>query len=85
MFVDSRAAAAAEAGDILLAIGEGAVAANHVRGEIGDVFAGRVAGRTSDSDITMFKSLGLAVEDAATARHVFELACEGGVGTTFDV
>jgi alanine dehydrogenase len=83
VFVDSRDAARAEAGDILLAERERAIGADHVCGEIGEVFAGRMAGRQSADEITMFKSLGLAIEDAATAKHLYDLAIERRVGTEF--
>jgi ornithine cyclodeaminase/alanine dehydrogenase-like protein (mu-crystallin family) len=80
VYVDSRAGAAAEAGDILQAQREGSIGLDHVRGEIGEVFAGTLAGRTGERDITFFKSLGMAVEDVATAKHVYRLACERGMG-----
>ena len=83
VFVDSRAAAAAEAGDLLLAQAEGVIPADHVAGEIGEVFAGRLPGRTSEREITLFKSLGQAVEDAATAKLIYERATAAGAGTTF--
>ena len=80
VFVDSRAGAEAEAGDLIHARNEGAIPPDHVRGEIGEVFAGRIPGRRDPSEITFFKSLGMAVEDAATAQHVYRRACERGVG-----
>ena len=80
VYVDSRAGAAAEAGDILQALREGVIGADHVRGEIGEVFAGKVRGRRDTQEITFFKSLGMAVEDVATAKHVYRLACEKGMG-----
>ena len=85
VFVDSRAAAALEAGDILMAEREGAIPPGHVQGEIGEVFNGQVAGRTSESEITLFKSLGQAVEDAAAARHVYERARAAEVGIEIEV
>jgi ornithine cyclodeaminase len=81
VFVDSRAAAEKEAGDILLAVKEGAIAMDHVRGEIGEVFASRIPGRTAEGEITVFKSLGQAVEDAAAAKLIYERAKEQKVGT----
>jgi ornithine cyclodeaminase/alanine dehydrogenase-like protein (mu-crystallin family) len=81
VYVDSRAGAAAEAGDLIQAEREGAIGPHHVRGEIGEVFAGTLAGRGDDQEITFFKSLGMAVEDVATARHVCRLARERGIGT----
>jgi alanine dehydrogenase len=80
VYVDSRAGAAAEAGDLIQALAEGAITADHVRGEIGEVFAGRIAGRRDPREITFFKSLGMAVEDAATAQHAYRLARERGLG-----
>ena len=67
LFVDSRAAALVESGDIVLGIQEGRFAASHIAGELGEVLAGKVEGRRSPNDITIFKSLGLAVEDIAAA------------------
>ena len=80
VYVDSRAGAAAEAGDLIQAQRERAIGPHHVRGEIGEVFAGTLVGRGDDREITFFKSLGMAVEDVATAKHVYQLACERGLG-----
>jgi ornithine cyclodeaminase/alanine dehydrogenase-like protein (mu-crystallin family) len=80
VFVDSRAGASREAGDLLIPMREGAITEQHIRGEIGEVLAGIVPGRTDDRQITLFKSLGMAVEDVATAHHVYTRARERGVG-----
>ena len=80
VFVDSRTGALAEAGDLVIPIREGAVDASHIAGEIGDVFGGRMAGRRDASEITIFKSLGMAVEDVAAARLALERASERGLG-----
>lgn len=80
LFVDSRTSALAEAGDIVLPIAEGAFDATHILGELGELAAGRVEGRTSASDITLFKSLGMAVEDIAAAHIAFTRAAERGLG-----
>src|SRR6478752_2776814 len=74
LFVDSRAGALAEAGDLLLPIAEGAVTAAHIAGELGELAAGRVTGRTTPDQVTVFKSLGMAVEDAVAAHLAFERA-----------
>jgi alanine dehydrogenase len=71
-YVDRRDSALAEAGDFLLARREGGVADEHIVGEIGDVLEGRVPGRRSDREITVFKSLGLAVQDLAAAARIVE-------------
>ncbi len=78
VFVDSRAAAEVEAGDLLLAAREGSPA--QVVAELGEVAAG-APGRRSDEEITLFKSLGLAVEDVVTARLAVARAKALGVGT----
>jgi alanine dehydrogenase len=81
VFVDSRASAAVEAGDLILARAEGRLSPDQVFTELGEVVAG-APGRRGDADVTLFKSLGLAVEDVATARLAFDRARELGIGTT---
>ncbi len=85
VFVDSVDAINTECGDILLAIKEGAIAPNHVRGEIGEVLAGAKPGRTSDDEITMYKSVGIAAQDVAAASLVHRRAVERGVGTEVEM
>ncbi len=80
VFVDSRAAALAESGDIIQGIREGRFDAKHICAELGEVIGGRSAGRTGPSEITLFKSLGLAIEDVAAAALVYRRACETGRG-----
>jgi alanine dehydrogenase len=83
VFVDSRTGALAEAGDLVIPMKEGAFDASHIAGELGDVFCGRVAGRRSAAEITVFKSLGMAVEDVAAARLACERALARGLGRGF--
>ena len=85
LFVDSRDAALVEAGDILLPIAEGAIAADHIAGELGEVVAGARQGRGSDQEVTIFKSLGMAVEDVAAAHLAVERARARGVGRMVEV
>lgn len=80
VFVDSRAGALTEAGDLLIPIHEGRIGPDHIAAELGEVLAGRASGRTSPGEVTLFKSLGMAVEDVAAAELVYRLACERGVG-----
>jgi ornithine cyclodeaminase len=80
VFVDSRQGALAEAGDLVIPIREGAFDAAHIAAELGDVFGGRAEGRRTASEITIFKSLGMAVEDVAAARLAFERAAAAGLG-----
>ena len=81
LFVDSRADALVESGDVLMAIREQRFDERHIAGELGEVVLNRVAGRTSPEQITVFKSLGMAVEDVVTADLVFRRAIESGAGT----
>jgi alanine dehydrogenase len=71
---DSREGALAEAGDIILAIRDGALPAQPEIAVLSDVLAGKTAGRTSASEITLFESLGVAIEDLACAALVYERA-----------
>jgi len=80
LIVDRRESALAEAGDFLIPRAEGAFSDDHIAGELGDVLLGRVAGRRTADDVTLFKSLGLAVEDLAAAHHVYQRAREVGAG-----
>ena len=81
LFVDSRAAALVESGDVVMNIAGGLFDASHLRGEIGELVLGRVTGREADADVTIFKSLGMAVEDVVAADLVFRRASETGAGT----
>jgi len=81
VIVDSRAAALAESGDIVMGMAEGRFGADHIAGELGEVVLGRVEGRRTADEITIFKSLGMAVEDAMTADLVYRRAIEQGVGS----
>jgi ornithine cyclodeaminase len=82
--VDRRESALSEAGDFLLARSEGAIGDDHIVGEIGEVFAGQIAGREDPRQITLFKSLGLAVEDLAAGSYVLRAAEAAGIGTVVD-
>ena len=81
LYVDRRESALAEAGDFLVPRREGAIADDHIVGELGDVLLGRVPGRRAAAEVTLFKSLGLAVEDVAAARHVHAKGVAAGAGT----
>ena len=82
LYVDRRESALAEPGDILTPLKEGAIEPNHIVAEIGELLlpSHRKLGRTDDSQITLFKSLGLAIEDLAAAHHVYRKASERNVG-----
>jgi ornithine cyclodeaminase len=84
VFVESRASALAPppagANDLLWPIRDGVITAEHVRGEIGELVTARVPGRTSPDQITLYKSVGVAVQDAAAAALVLEAAATQGGG-----
>ncbi len=81
LFVDSRAAALVESGDVVLGIKEQRFTTTHIAGELGEVVLGRVPGRSNPDAITVFKSLGMAVEDVVTADLVLRRAIEIGAGS----
>jgi ornithine cyclodeaminase len=82
LFVDRRESALNEAGDLLIPIREGAVKPDHIQAELGQVIIGEDPGRRSDGEFTLFKSLGLSVEDVASAAFVAQRARETGIGQT---
>ncbi len=78
--VDAYAAALAEAGELLIPLGESAIGREHVVAELAELVTGSRQGRTSSSDVTLFKSVGFALEDLATATLAYHRARERGIG-----
>jgi ornithine cyclodeaminase len=78
LYADHRAGVLAQGAEFLNAKAEGLVGDAHVLGEIGEVMAGTLAGRLSDSDVTAYKSLGSVVQDIACAWKLYQAALEGG-------
>ncbi len=85
LYVDRRESALREPGDMLVPLGEGAITPDHIVGEIGEVLTGKAPGRRDAQEITLFKSLGLAVEDVAAAQFVHARALELGVGAQLEL
>lgn len=83
--VDSREAALSEAGDIINAIGNGAISESSIYAELGEITSGNVKGRVSDSEITFFKSVGLAIQDLAAASIVVDLCRKNNLGTIVNI
>jgi ornithine cyclodeaminase/alanine dehydrogenase len=81
--VDSKDQARLEAGDFVQALEEGSIHWSDIH-ELGQVIVGRFTGRAHSEDVTLFKSLGIAIEDVAVAAKVFEAAREQGLGKTVD-
>jgi len=84
IFVDRRESALNESGDYLLAAKEGLVNAESIVGEIGELLIGTKTGRTSPNEITVFKSLGLAIEDVVSADYLYKKAVAQSAGTWVD-
>jgi ornithine cyclodeaminase/alanine dehydrogenase-like protein (mu-crystallin family) len=84
LFVDRRESTMNESGDYLSALREGAITDGHIRAELGEILLGRAEGRTSPTEITLFKSLGLAVEDLAAAQLLYDKASREEAGTWID-
>lgn len=85
LYVDRRESALNEAGDFLIPKSEGLIDDSHIRAELGELLLGTHKGRESTDEITLFKSLGLAVEDLAAAHHIYTRAVERGVGTSVEM
>ena len=77
LFVDRRESTVNESGDYLMS----GVGPDHIRAELGEILTGKAKGRTSKDELTLFKSLGLAVEDLASAQFLFKKAQRSGSGT----
>lgn len=84
VFVDHVEAFLAETGDYLFAAAEKAIGPQDVRGSLGEVLTGAIPGRTSEQEITLFDSVGLAVEDLFAARYAYSVALERGFGTSVE-
>jgi len=83
-FVDYRASTLAEAGEYLRAVAVGAIGEDHIQAEIGEVASGAKPGRRTPSEITLYKSLGIAAQDLAAARFLLDAARAAGVGQTVE-
>jgi len=82
LFVDQRAAALEEAGDLVIPLTDGYITAEHVRAELGEIVNGISKGRISRDEVTFFKSVGNAVQDLVVASHVYAFAKEYDLGAT---
>jgi ornithine cyclodeaminase len=83
VYVDTRAGASSEAGDLLLPVQEGVFDLERIAGEVGEVLLGRAAGRGGPDEVTLYKSVGAAFLDAATARLAYDQARARGLGVEF--
>ena len=82
---DSKEACFSEAGDIIIPVKEGVIDESHFYGELGDVIIGKVESRINDEEITIFKSNGLAIQDVATAKLIYDKAIETNTGVNVEI
>lgn len=83
--VDSVEAALAEAGDLIIPLNAGEITLDHINTELGEVIAGAKPGRTSREQITFFKSVGVAVQDAMAAQIILRNGLDMGLGATIEL
>lgn len=82
---DSREAVLAEAGDLMIPIADGAITEGHIHAELGEVITGEKEARVTDQEVTLFKSVGLALQDVATATKVYKLCKQRGIGSSVEL
>lgn len=85
LFVDVRESALNEAGDIVIPLGEGAMTDQHILGELGELIVGRHPWKRQPGDVTLFKSQGIAIEDIASARFIYDEARRLGLGREIEL
>ncbi|MBD3382234.1 MAG: ornithine cyclodeaminase family protein [candidate division Zixibacteria bacterium] len=85
LIADSREACLNEAGDVMIPIKEGEIDEAHIHADLGEIVTGKKEGRTDEHEITLFKSNGLAIQDAATAKIVYDNALKNGVGSLVEL
>jgi ornithine cyclodeaminase/alanine dehydrogenase-like protein (mu-crystallin family) len=85
LYVDRRQSTLNEAGEFIIAKAEGAISDDHIVGELGELLLDQAPGRGSPSEITLFKSLGIAIEDLAAAHHIWRKAEATGAGTWVEI
>lgn len=81
VIADSNEACLKEAGDIMIPLSEGAIEESHLYAELGEIVVKSKPGRADDREITLFKSNGLAIQDVATAKLVYDKAVAAKIGT----
>ena len=85
LVVDDRAAATSRSGEVCIPIAEGAITADHIHAELGQLIIGTRTGRTREDQITLFNSVGLAIQDVATASRILDAAETEGIGLQVDL
>lgn len=84
VFVDSRDAVLSEAGDLIIPMDRGLIGKDRITGELGEIISGRLPGRTDIDEITIFKTVGIAVTDVVTAHSIYKKAQDLGIGMNIE-
>ncbi len=84
VWLDDSAACRVRSGDVVMALASGSLTEQRIRGEIGAMLLGKVPGRQSAEEVTVFKSLGVAVQDIVLGARLMDLADARGLGVVFD-
>jgi ornithine cyclodeaminase/alanine dehydrogenase-like protein (mu-crystallin family) len=85
LFVDQKESCFAESGDILDPVKKGTFKTANYKGEIGELISSKITGRTSPDEITVFKSVGVAIQDLAMASFAYKKACQAGTGNDIKI
>ena len=85
VFVDSKEAVLSESGDLIIPINKGIIDKSRIDGEIGEVLLGTIKGRKNDKEITIYKTVGIAVMDVVTAYDIYNCALKMNIGTVIDL
>ena len=85
LFVDSYEGALSEAGDLIIPMQEGVISRKDIRAELSEIVTGKKPGRAKEHEVTLFKSVGFAIEDAAVGRLAYEKALEREIGIQVEV
>lgn len=85
IYLDRRDAALRDGGDLAIPLAAGELSMENIVGEVGQVLLGQVPGRQSPEEITLFESVGIAVEDLSAAALIYRLACQRGIGTEVEI
>jgi len=84
IYFDSQAAVLSESGDITIPLKKGIISTNDFTGNIGDLINGDLVGRETDDEIIVFETVGIAVQDLVTAKHIYDRGVKENVGTRWD-
>ena len=85
IYLDQREAALRDGGDLAIPLASGELDQDRIIGEVGQVMLGQIPGRQSEEEITLFESVGIAVEDLSAAALIYQLACQQGLGVEVEI